>query len=65
MLAALVRRDGVHVAYACATRGEGGQNVIGRERARCSARCERREMAIAARRLGIALRWLSDDAPTR
>jgi LmbE family N-acetylglucosaminyl deacetylase len=67
MLAALVWRDGVHVVYACATRGEGGQNAIGRETGRALGALRSREMEEAARRLGIGLRWLGDgpgEAPT-
>lgn len=60
MLAALVWRDGAHVVYACATRGEGGQNAIGRETGRALGALRSREMEEAARRLGIGLRWLSD-----
>ncbi len=65
MLAALVRRDGVRVTYACATRGEGGQNAIGRESGATLGALRTREMEEAARRLGIGLRWLSesDDDP--
>lgn len=60
MLAALVRRDGAHVAYACATRGQGGQNAIGLEQGAMLGALRTREMALAAQRLGIALHWLSD-----
>ncbi len=60
MLAALVRRDGVRVTYACATRGEGGQNAIGRETGAALGALRTREMEEAARRLGIGLRWLSE-----
>ncbi len=60
MLAALVRRDGVHVGYACATRGEGGQNAIGREAGAALGALRTREMEEAARRLGIAVHWLNE-----
>ena len=60
MLAALVWRDGAHVTYACATRGEGGQNAIGREAGPVLGALRTREMEEAARRLGIGLVWLSD-----
>ena len=60
MLAALVRRDGVRVAYACATRGEGGQNAIGPESGVMLGALRTREMEEAARRLGIAVHWLSE-----
>jgi LmbE family N-acetylglucosaminyl deacetylase len=61
MLAALVWRDGAHVTYACATRGEGGQNAIGREAGRLLGALRTREMEEAARRLGIDLVWLSHE----
>ncbi len=60
MLAALVWRDGAHVTYACGTRGEGGQNAIGREAGPLLGALRTREMEEAARRLGIDLVWLSD-----
>lgn len=60
MLAALTWRDGVHVVYACATRGEGGQNAIGGEAGPVLGALRSREMEEAARRLGIGLVWLSD-----
>jgi LmbE family N-acetylglucosaminyl deacetylase len=60
MLAALVWRDGAHVTYACATRGEGGQNAIGAEAGPLLGALRTREMEEAAHRLGIGLVWLSE-----
>ncbi|MBL8698198.1 MAG: PIG-L family deacetylase [Alphaproteobacteria bacterium] len=60
LLAALVRRDGARVAYACATRGQGGQNAIGLERGAMLGALRTKEMELAAERLGICLYWLSE-----
>lgn len=60
MLAALVWRDGAHVTYACATRGEGGQNAIGGEAGSLLGALRTQEMEEAAHRLGIGLVWLSE-----
>lgn len=59
LLALLGRRHGVHLAYACATRGEGGQNVLGPERGDDLAMIRVREMELAAHALGCSQHWLS------
>ncbi|MDJ1160031.1 PIG-L family deacetylase [Chelatococcus sp. SYSU_G07232] len=58
LLARLSRGDGIHVAYACATRGEGGQNALGPKRGEDLAAIRTREMEEAAHVLGIELHWL-------
>ncbi|RVT81783.1 PIG-L family deacetylase [Rhodobacteraceae bacterium CCMM004] len=61
MLAALGLRDGLSLAYVCATRGEGGQNDIGTEAGAALGALRTREMERAADVLGMRLYWLSDD----
>ncbi|MCV0426207.1 MAG: PIG-L family deacetylase [Roseibium sp.] len=60
MLAVLGFRDGVDVSYACSTRGEGGQNDIGREASQQLGVLRTAEMERAAERLGLRLYWLSE-----
>ena len=60
MLAVLGFRDGVDLSYACSTRGEGGQNDIGREASRQLGVLRTAEMERAAERLGLRLYWLSE-----
>ena len=60
LLALLVRKHGMSVSYACATRGEGGQNALGAERGDALGVVRVAEMEAAAARLGISLHWLSD-----
>src|SRR6516165_7740267 len=57
-LAWLAFGRGVHTIYACATRGEGGQNVLGPERGMALGALRTREMECAAAELALALRWL-------
>jgi LmbE family N-acetylglucosaminyl deacetylase len=67
MLAALTFRDGLSVSYACSTRGEGGQNDIGREAGTVLGTLRTAEMARACDVLGMTMHWLSetpDDAIT-
>ncbi len=59
MLAALALRDGVSIAYACANRGEGGQNDIGTERGAVLGALRTAEMERAADWLNMRLYWLS------
>lgn len=59
MLAALGVRDGLDLAYVCATRGEGGQNDVGREAGPALGALRTAEMERAADALGMRLRWLS------
>ena len=58
MLAALRFRDGLGVAYVCSTRGEGGQNDIGREAGAALGVLRTAEMEAAAARLDLALWWM-------
>jgi len=59
MLAALTFRDGMRVAYACSTRGEGGQNNIGTARGADLGAVRTREMERACDELDMGLYWLS------
>lgn len=59
MLAALGLRDGWDLSYACATRGEGGQNDVGREAGPVLGTLRTAEMERAAAVLNLRLRWLS------
>ena len=61
LLVRLTREDGAVVAYACAVRGEGGQNVIGTERGAELGALRTREMELAARRVPMRLYWLNED----
>lgn len=60
MLAALRFRDGVHISYVCANRGEGGQNNLGRENGAVLGALRTAEMERAAKRLNMRLYWLSE-----
>ena len=59
MLAALGLRDGWDLSYACATRGEGGQNDVGREAGPVLGTLRTAEMERAAAALDLRLYWLS------
>ncbi len=59
MLAALGLRDGWDLSYVCATRGEGGQNDIGREAGPVLGTLRTAEMERAAAELGMSIHWLS------
>ncbi|MDP3860709.1 MAG: PIG-L family deacetylase [Phaeovulum sp.] len=59
MLAALSLRDGLSIAYACSTRGEGGQNDIGREAGADLGTLRTAEMERACDVLGMSMYWLS------
>ncbi|MEQ8659111.1 MAG: PIG-L family deacetylase [Hyphomicrobiales bacterium] len=60
MLAALIFRDGVNISYACANRGEGGQNDIGPEVTEDLGTVRTAEMERAAEVLDMPLYWLSE-----
>lgn len=60
MLAALTYRDGMSISYACSTRGEGGQNDIGREAGTILGSLRTAEMARACDVLGLTMHWLSE-----
>lgn len=60
LLARLAKGDGVRVAYACAVRGEGGQNVIGTEALNAMGVLRTREMEAAMGVLGGDLYWLNE-----
>ena len=60
MLAALAFRDGVNISYACANRGEGGQNDIGKEVTEDLGTVRTAEMERAADVLDMRLYWLSE-----
>ncbi|MEL7276666.1 MAG: PIG-L family deacetylase [Pseudomonadota bacterium] len=62
MLAALGLRDGLDLSYACATRGEGGQNDIGTESGADLGVLRTLEMERASDVLGLRLYWLSESA---
>ncbi|MEM7489670.1 MAG: PIG-L family deacetylase [Pseudomonadota bacterium] len=61
MLAALRFRDGLDLAYVCSTRGEGGQNDIGREAGPALGTLRTAEMERAADRLDMRVRWMTPD----
>ena len=61
LLALLARAHGLRLSYACATRGEGGQNALGPERGDDLAMIRVREMELAAESLRCRLYWLSED----
>jgi LmbE family N-acetylglucosaminyl deacetylase len=58
-LAWLVLGQGMRAVFACATRGDGGQNAIGPQRGADLAVLRSREMECAAREIGFGLRWLT------
>lgn len=60
MLAALGFRDGLTLSYACANRGEGGQNDIGTEATGDLGVVRTAEMERAADVLNLRLYWLSE-----
>jgi len=60
MLAALRFRDGIATSYACAVRGEGGQNDIGVEATHDLGVLRTAEMERAADVLDMGLYWLSE-----
>lgn len=60
MLAVLGFRDGIDLSYACSTRGEGGQNDIGREATEALGVLRTAEMERAADVLNLRLYWLSE-----
>lgn len=57
MLAILVRKFGYDVSIACSTRGEGGQNVIGRESGAGLGVLRTAEMERAAAALDFRMYW--------
>ncbi len=65
MLAALAFRDGVNLSYACANRGEGGQNDIGQEVTEDLGTVRTAEMERAADVLDMRLYWLSESPEDR
>jgi len=60
MLAAMGFRDGIALSYACANRGEGGQNDIGTEMSEDLGTLRTAEMERAADQLAMRLYWLSE-----
>jgi len=60
MLAAIALRDGVSISYACANRGEGGQNDIGTEVSEDLGALRTAEMEQACDILGMRMYWLSE-----
>ncbi|WP_367714842.1 PIG-L family deacetylase [Nitratireductor sp. GISD-1A_MAKvit] len=60
MLAALALRDGISLSFACANRGEGGQNAIGSELTHDLGVVRTAEMERAADVLNLNLYWLSE-----
>lgn len=60
MLAALGLRDGISLSYACSTRGEGGQNDLGREAGADLGTLRTAEMERACDVLNLSMYWLSD-----
>ncbi|MEM7445284.1 MAG: PIG-L family deacetylase, partial [Pseudomonadota bacterium] len=61
LLARFSLGDGMRVAFACAVRGEGGQNAIGTEAGSVLGVLRTAEMAKAADVLGIELYWLNEE----
>jgi LmbE family N-acetylglucosaminyl deacetylase len=59
LLALLHHRHGLRISYACSTRGEGGQNVLGAARGADLAALRTREQERAAGQLGMVLYWLT------
>ena len=60
MLAAMTFRDGVDISYACSTRGEGGQNDIGRETSQALGVLRTAEMERACDVLNLRMYWHSE-----
>ncbi|MEO1227032.1 MAG: PIG-L family deacetylase [Pseudomonadota bacterium] len=60
LLARLSLGDGMRVAFACAVRGEGGQNAIGTEAGPVLGVLRTAEMARAADMLDMELYWLNE-----
>lgn len=63
LIAALSLGRGIDVTYVCATRGQGGQNVIGGETGPILGQLRSQEMALAATRLGMAPEFLDTGLP--
>ncbi|MEJ6399523.1 PIG-L family deacetylase [Yoonia sp. 208BN28-4] len=65
MLAAMRFRDGWDISYACSTRGEGGQNDVGRESGAALGALRTAEMEAACDRLDLRMYWhgVSPDDP--
>ena len=61
MLAALGFRDGFNLSFACATRGEGGQNDIGSELSEDLGALRTAEMERACEILDMRMYWLSEN----
>jgi len=61
LLARLAKADGVRLGYACAVRGEGGQNDIGTESRSVLGVLRTREMERAAAVLDMELFWLNEE----
>ncbi len=61
MLATLGYREGYDISFACANRGEGGQNDIGTEASAALGSVRTAEMEAAAAVLDMRLYWLSTD----
>ncbi|MFT7211988.1 MAG: LmbE family N-acetylglucosaminyl deacetylase [Granulosicoccus sp.] len=62
MLAALSYRDGINISYACANRGEGGQNNMGSHSVYDLGVIRTAEMERAADVLSLRLYWLNEAA---
>lgn len=60
MLSAMGFRDGVDLSYACSTRGEGGQNDIGRETHAALGTLRTAEMERACDVLNLRMYWHSE-----
>ena len=58
-LAWLALGHGVRTVFACALRGEGGQNAVGPEADHDLGVLRSREMTLAATEIGLAVRWLN------
>ena len=59
MLARLALKDGIRIGYACANRGEGGQNALGSETGARLGALRTREMEKACEFLDIDMYWLA------